>query len=82
MALSPDNVDRLREIAAQTFAVDPSDIADDASPDTVEGWTSFNHLTLMSAVEGEFGLRFSMGEMSAVKDFPSLCALVERRLSA
>ena len=69
---------QLKTLTADTLGVDPEEIADDSSPQTLAAWTSFNHLMLMSAVENEFGLTLSMDEMTEVHDYAELRALVAR----
>ena len=71
---------QLQTLTAETLGVDPGDVTDDASPQTLEAWTSFNHLMLMSATEGAFGLTLSMEEMAGVHDYAELRALVARSL--
>lgn len=68
----------LKTLTAETLGVDPEDITDDASPETLAAWTSLNHLTLMAAVEETFGLTFSMEEMTGVHNYGELHALVAR----
>lgn len=71
----------LQTLTAETLGVDPEEITDAASPQTLEAWTSFSHLMLMSAVEGAFSLTFSMEEMVNVHDYAGLRTLVTQRLS-
>jgi len=73
---------RLRAVVAEVLGADPREITDEASQLTLPEWTSLGHLTLMAAVEGLFGLRFTMEEMTSATDFPRLRQLVERHLAA
>lgn len=70
--LTPEHEDRLKTLTAETLGVDPDEITNDASPQTVASWTSFNHLTLMAAVEETFGCQFSMEEMTGIANFGDL----------
>lgn len=70
----------LKEITADAFGVDVDDINDQTSPKTLAAWTSFSHLTLMSAVEDAFGITFSMEEMTGAHNFPELCRTVSAHL--
>ncbi|MFY7950967.1 MAG: acyl carrier protein [Armatimonadaceae bacterium] len=68
--------ERLRGVVASTLGLADDDITDDLSPDNEPAWTSFAHLTLMSAVEEEFGIQLSMQEMSDAKSFGALAGIV------
>lgn len=74
--LSAQHLERLRRVFADTFEIEEDEVSEDSSPQSVPAWTSLNHLTLMSAVEEEFGAQFSMEEMSAVHNFSELKALI------
>jgi len=51
--------DKLYAIIAGVLGVAPAELSDDSSPDTVSSWDSLNHLNLIMAVEGEFGIGLS-----------------------
>ena len=70
--LSTDQETRLKTITAETLGVDADEITEDTSPQTVASWTSFQHLTLMAAVEEAFGCQFSMEEMTGITCFGDL----------
>ena len=68
--------ERLREVVASTLGIADDEITDDLSPETEPAWTSFAHLTLMSAVEEELGIQLSMQEMTDAKSFGALVRIV------
>jgi acyl carrier protein len=68
--------ERLREVVASTLGISDDDITDELSPETEPAWTSFAHLTLMSAVEEELGIQLSMQEMTEAKSFGTLVRIV------
>ena len=45
----------------------------------VEGWDSLNHVSMLAAVEREFGVRFSLTEIKGLKDVGGLMDLLERK---
>jgi acyl carrier protein len=47
---------RVREIAASVFNVDPAQLTEQSSPETVDGWDSLQQLNLVLAIEQEFDL--------------------------
>lgn len=58
--------ERVREVVAETFDLDPREISLDASAQTLAAWTSLAHLRLMANIEQAFGLRLTMDEMTTM----------------
>jgi acyl carrier protein len=54
-----DAPDGLRRTLASVLGVRPEEINDESSPDTIASWDSLNHLNLVMAIEGEFGVSLS-----------------------
>lgn len=71
--------DRLHEIVAELFDLDPAAVDDTLTPENVELWDSMNHLRLVSAVEEEFQIRLSMQEIESIRSLATLRALIEQR---
>jgi acyl carrier protein len=61
--------DQLRRVFADVFGVDPTMLSDDASPHTILQWNSVGHLSLVLAIEGEFGVQFDTEEISGLISF-------------
>ncbi|GAC1460220.1 MAG: hypothetical protein PVSMB4_19220 [Ktedonobacterales bacterium] len=64
--------ERVREVVATTFDVDPQQISAEASNQTVASWTSLGHLRLMANLEQAFGVRFTMEEMTAMSNVQAI----------
>ena len=58
---------RLKYILSKVLEIDESLITDKTSPDNTETWDSFNALMLVSELEKEFNVKFTMEEVTAVK---------------
>jgi acyl carrier protein len=67
---------RLKELAADTFEVDPEDVSDDAAAGVMTAWTSLRHLQFMGAIEQEFGVRLTLEEMLSLQSLPALVAFL------
>lgn len=50
------NENKLKQVLADVFALDVNSVDETASVDTIEKWDSLNHLILVLALEGEFGV--------------------------
>jgi acyl carrier protein len=58
---------RLNRVLSNVLGVEASSITDATSPDTVASWDSFNGLMLVSELETEFGVHFTMQEVTDVR---------------
>ena len=47
---------KLKSVIATVFEIDPADIDDDSSMDTIEAWDSIKHMDLILSLEEEFGV--------------------------
>ncbi len=71
--------ERLESVFQEVF--DDSDIrlSSSTTADDIEDWDSIEHITLISAVEDEFKMRFSMGEVSGMKNVGEMVDLIMER---
>lgn len=61
--------DRVKEIMGAVFEVDPSTINDSTSPDTIENWDSIRHMSLVVALEEEFGVQFDDDQIADMQSY-------------
>jgi len=54
-------------ILSKVLGIDEASITDNTSPANVESWDSFNGLMLVSELEKEFNVKFTMEEVISVK---------------
>jgi acyl carrier protein len=73
---------KLAEVMAEILDVPVADITADMVRDGHPTWDSFNHLRLMTAVEEEFGIQFSMDEIEGIETAGQLEALLETHQAA
>jgi acyl carrier protein len=79
--LSREEIEELvRTILADVLGLDPSEVDDTTSPDTVKAWDSLQHLTIVLSLEEEFEIQFDEEETLAVVSFPLIVATVSERL--
>ncbi len=62
--------ERVQELVASTFSLDPASVPPDASAKSLSAWSSLAHLRLLTEVEREFGVRLTMNEMLAMNSIP------------
>ena len=69
----------LNEIFQDVF--DEEDIVVDAgtNSDTIEDWDSLEHINLVVAIEKAFGLKFSMDEVTGMKNVGEMVEIIKAR---
>ena len=70
--------ERLNEIFRDFFDDEEIELTPETTADDIDDWDSLNHITLMSAVEEEFGIRFTMGQVSGMKNVGEMAEIIAR----
>ena len=65
-------MDNLKKIVAKVLNIDEIRVNDGLSMSNAEQWDSFNHLLLISEIEKELGIAFSIQEVERIKSFKEL----------
>ena len=66
-------------LAAETFQVPAADLTLESSPETVEGWDSFNHMELVLGLEKRFGIRLRAKEVMRLGSIGDAVEMVNAR---
>ncbi|MCM1335844.1 MAG: acyl carrier protein [Bacteroides sp.] len=72
--------ERLTDVFREFFDDDEIEIDAETTADDIDDWDSLNHITLMAAVEDEFGIRLSMGEVSGLDNVGALAEIIKRKI--
>ena len=70
--------ERLNTVFRDFFDDDEIELTPETTADDIDDWDSLNHITLMSAVEEEFGIRFTMGQVSGMKNVGEMAEIIAR----
>ena len=70
---------KLTEVFRYVFDDEEIELTDSTTADDIDDWDSLNHITLIAAVEKEFGLRFTMGEVSGMKNVGEMVDIIMSR---
>ena len=70
---------RLTEVFRDVFDDDSIVITADTTADDIEDWDSIEHITLIGAVEAEFGMKFKMGEVSGMNNVGEMMKIIAAR---
>ena len=63
---------KITEIARDVFDNDEVELTEATTAADVEEWDSLSHLSLVSDIEDEFGIRFTLAEVSGSKNVGEL----------
>jgi acyl carrier protein len=73
--------DRIRQLFAAMLQVEPGEIVDGTTPESVAGWDSMQHLMLVSGFEEELGVDVDPEEaVDMYKDFATFKRIVLQKL--
>jgi|TARA_E500000331_G_scaffold320301_1_gene333681 acyl carrier protein len=61
-------IDDVNGIVAKVFSLTESEVSDQSSPETIETWDSFNGLVLVDELESHFKIKFTISEITDVKN--------------
>lgn len=75
-----DIIKRLNEVFQDVFDDEDIVVDEETTADDIEDWDSIEHINLISAVESEFGIRFTMGEVSGMKNVGEMISIIEARV--
>lgn len=71
--------ERLNSVFRDVFDDDAITVTASTTANDIEDWDSLNHITLIDAVESEFNIRFTMGEVSGMKNVGEMAEIISQR---
>jgi acyl carrier protein len=74
-----DVTERLTEVFRTTFGDEMLVLEPAMTADDVAGWDSVSHITLIYAIEDEFGIKFSSRDLEELTCVGDLIETVQRR---
>ena len=77
--MNQEIMDRLNAIFQDVFDDDSLPVGPNTTAKDVEDWDSLSHITLISAVEDEFRMKFSMKEVVEMKNVGEMISIIEAR---
>ncbi len=70
---------RLNKVFRDVFDDDDITVNANTTANDIEDWDSLEHITLMAAVQKEFKVKFSMGEIASMKNVGEMVQIIEKR---
>ncbi|BBY36633.1 hypothetical protein MMAN_07670 [Mycobacterium mantenii] len=72
---------KIKEVMAAVLEVDPSTISEDASMDSIESWNSLRQMSLVLALEEEFGVSFPDEDAANATSFKLLSLVLQEQVA-
>lgn len=69
----------LDEVFQDEFDDDALHVTDATTADDIEDWDSLEHINLVVAVERRFGIKFTMGEVTGMKNVGEMVDIILQR---
>lgn len=70
---------RLNSVFRDVFDDSTIEVNEKTTSDDIEDWDSLEHISLIEAVEQEFGMRFKMKEVSGMRNVGEMVRIIEER---
>lgn len=74
-----NTMERLQKIFQDVFDDENLQISTDMNASDLEDWDSLHHITLLSAVQSEFGISFDLDEIIEMKYVDDILTAIERK---
>lgn len=72
----------LAKIFRATFGSGVPEMSASLRPRDVKGWDSFNHMNLIAAIEANWNIAFTVGELQSITNVGDIATLVDKKLSS
>ena len=73
--------EKLNEVFRDVFDDDSITVNADTTADDIEDWDSLEHISLVSAVEKEFGVKFTMAQVVGMKNVGEMVEVILHAVS-
>lgn len=70
----------LNEVFKDVFDDEEITVTAETTADDIEDWDSLEHINLIVAVEKKFGMKFSMGEVTTMKNVGEMAEIIKSRI--
>lgn len=73
-------IDKIHATLVSVLGHDDFKISNDLTATDVEGWDSLTHMSIITALERDFGVKFKLREVNKLKNMGSLIELISSKL--
>ena len=72
-------IENLNEVFRDIFDNQNISVSDRTTTADVDGWDSLEHINLILAIEEKFNMKFTMGEVTGMKNVGEMISILEKR---
>lgn len=72
--------ERLNGVFRDVFDDDSITVTDSTAASDIEDWDSLTHITLLSAVEDEFGISFNMKDVVKMQNVGDMADIIQKEI--
>ena len=72
--------EKLNGVFRDVFDDEEIEVNDSTTADDIEYWDSLEHINLIAAIEQEFGIKFSMGQVVTMKNVGEMVDIIVSRM--
>lgn len=72
--------EKLNGVFRDVFDDEEIEVHDSTTADDIEDWDSLEHINLIAAIEQEFGIKFSMGQVVTMKNVGEMVDIIVSRM--
>ncbi len=70
----------LNEVFRDVFDDEEITVSGSTTADDIEDWDSLEYISLIAAIEREFGMKFTMGEVISMKNVGEMADIIASRI--
>jgi acyl carrier protein len=78
--MSAQLLDHVRTLAADVLGVSRSEINASSTPQQLDNWDSISHVSLVVAIEEQFGVAFAPEEITNMESIGRIAEMLSRKL--
>ncbi len=72
--------EKINEVFRDVFEDDDITVTDETTADDIEDWDSLEHINLVNAIEQEFGIKFTMGQIVSMKNVGEMADIILEKI--
>ena len=72
--------EQLNEVFRDVFDDDTIEVNDQTTSRDIEDWDSLEHINLVAAIETQFGMKFTMGQVVTMKNVGEMVDIISSQI--
>ena len=72
--------EQLNEVFRDVFDDDTIEVNDQTTSRDIEDWDSLEHINLIAAIETQFGIKFTMGQVVTMKNVGEMVDIISSQI--